>query len=117
MMMSHANFRIALALIGGLGMAGCDGQKEPEPGSPKDRYGAAFEEGLKGCAASAEALGQSWVGKAYGELETHLAANPPAEVATIRVIRPDTAVTKDYRINRLNISLDEKDIVTKTYCG
>jgi hypothetical protein len=36
---------------------------------------------------------------------------------TVRVIRPGMAVTMDYRIDRLNIDLDEKGIVTRLHCG
>ena len=38
-------------------------------------------------------------------------------VATIRVIRPGDMVTKDYRTDRLNVELDENDVVTRVYCG
>jgi len=36
---------------------------------------------------------------------------------TVRVIRPGMAVTMDYRIDRLNVDLDEKDVVTGVHCG
>ena len=117
MLMSGSGFRVALAFLSGIAMTGCDGKTEPEPGSPKDRNAAAFEEGLKGCAAAAETLGGTWVDKSYAGLEAFLAAQPPVDVGSVRVIRPDTAVTRDYRIDRLNISLDDKDVVTKLYCG
>ncbi len=37
--------------------------------------------------------------------------------ATVRVIRPGMAVTMDYRSDRLNIELDERDVVTKLGCS
>ena len=36
---------------------------------------------------------------------------------TVRVIRPGMAVTMDYRTDRLNIDLDEKDVITRLHCG
>jgi|GEM_PF-925314 len=114
---SRAGLRLALVCVAALAMTGCDGRTEAEPAVSADRQATAFEEGLKGCAASAETLGEVWVGKPYAGLETYLAANPPADVASVRVIRPDTAVTRDYRIDRLNLSLDDQDVVTKLYCG
>lgn len=102
----------ALLLLGG-----CDGKSETEANSPKDRHSAAFEEKLQGCAAVAEALGGTWIGKPYDALEPVLGDDLVPELGSLRVIRPGDAVTRDYRLNRLNISLDEADIVTKFYCG
>ena len=36
---------------------------------------------------------------------------------TVRVIRPGMAVTMDYRIDRLNVDLNDKDVVTRVHCG
>lgn len=36
---------------------------------------------------------------------------------TIRVIRPGTMVTMDFRPDRLNIEVDDKDMVTRFRCG
>ena len=35
----------------------------------------------------------------------------------IRVIRPGQMVTKDYRIERLNLQLNDHDTVIRAYCG
>lgn len=35
----------------------------------------------------------------------------------VRIIRPDTAVTMDYSAERLNIEVDEADIITRVSCG
>lgn len=37
--------------------------------------------------------------------------------AGVRVIFPGTAVTMDYRPERLNVEIDEADIVARVYCG
>lgn len=110
-----AGLGISLAFL--LLLGGCDGKSETEANSPKDRHSAAFEEKLQGCAAVAEALGGTWIGKPYDELEPVLGDDLVPELGTLRVIRPGDAVTRDYRLNRLNISLDETDLVTKFYCG
>ncbi|HEV7232857.1 MAG TPA: I78 family peptidase inhibitor [Sphingorhabdus sp.] len=62
------------------------------------------------------AAGQYAVGKAFTDT---LAAEvkKKAGAATMRVIAPGTAVTMDYRDDRLNISHDEKKTITKIDCG
>jgi len=35
----------------------------------------------------------------------------------IRVIRPGQMVTKDYRAERLNLQLNDFDVVVRAYCG
>ncbi|TLF47545.1 hypothetical protein FEI13_15170 [Halomonas urmiana] len=36
---------------------------------------------------------------------------------TLRVLRPGTAATLDYRQDRLNVRLDERDLITAIDCG
>lgn len=36
---------------------------------------------------------------------------------TIRIIRPDTAVTMDFRADRLNIRIDTQGLIGSVYCG
>ncbi len=36
---------------------------------------------------------------------------------TVRVIKPGMAVTMDYRTDRLNIDVSERNVVTATRCG
>lgn len=67
------------------------------------------------CQAAADALGGVWVGRAFAEAESAIMAGEG--VATIRVIRPGTMVTKDFRIDRLNVDVDESGNVTRIYCG
>lgn len=110
--------RPALVLLSAIAMAGCDGEKTVAgPDAARDRHTEAFEQELKGCAVVADSLGATWIGKQFAGLEVWLAANPSADLSSVRIIRPDTAVTKDYRVDRLNITLDDKDVVTKFYCG
>jgi hypothetical protein len=44
-------------------------------------------------------------------------AKARAKVEAVRAIRPGTAVTMDFRPDRLNIDIDEKNIVTGFRCG
>lgn len=59
---------------------------------------------------------QGWLGQKYSErLERRIGDKTHAR--HVRVIRPDTVVTMDVRDNRANIVLDDRDIVTRIYCG
>lgn len=106
---------LVLLMAGLFAVAGCD-QKTNEANSDvgKDKLAEAFDGKLKDCAAAAQALGV-WIDHPYEEAQSVL--TPSGPVATIRVIRPGTMVTRDYRIDRLNVDLDEKDTVRKIYCG
>src|SRR5690606_13382150 len=37
--------------------------------------------------------------------------------ATLRVIHPGQAITRDYRAERLNLQLNDYDTVVRAYCG
>lgn len=41
----------------------------------------------------------------------------PGGNGPVRVIRPGMAVTRDYRLDRLNVHLDDSDVVTAIDCG
>lgn len=52
----------------------------------------------------------------------HLVGEPVAAAegasapGSVRIIRPNEAVTMDYRADRLNIELDARDKITRIYC-
>jgi hypothetical protein len=104
---------LALLLAGLVAVSGCD-RKSADADAGQDKLAGAFEGELKDCAAAAHAL-SVWVGKPYADAASTL--QPTGPVTAIRVIRPGTMVTKDYRLDRLNVDLDDKDVVTKIYCG
>ncbi len=109
--------RIVVALVVGLALWACDqSPREAEAVKAPDR-GAAFDTKPEGCAATAEALAHQWVGQAFSAVESSLDAAALAEVRVLRIIRPGTMVTKDYRLDRLNVALDEQEMVAKFYCG
>lgn len=58
---------------------------------------------------------QSLIGAPVAEAEAVAAraANP----GDVRVIGPDTAVTMDYREDRLNFTIDASGRITRAYCG
>lgn len=54
---------------------------------------------------------QGLVGQS-GEIAVMLALDHPK-----RVIAPGSAVTRDYRLNRINFDLDEAGHITRIWCG
>lgn len=78
-----------------------------------DEMQAEFERSEAGCRAVADALA-IWTARPWIEAEDTLTRGA---IATIRVIRPGDNVTMDYRTDRLNVELDENDIVSRVYCG
>lgn len=85
-----------------------------DDGNPAgDEMQTEFQRAEAGCRAAAEALA-IWVARPWADAkETVTGGN----VATIRIIRPGDMVTKDYRTDRLNVELDDNDVVTRVYCG
>lgn len=64
---------------------------------------------------SIDGLGDA-VGKPYSAQSAELLKSRSGS-KTMRVIRPGMAVTMDYRVDRLNIELDARNIVTRVNCG
>lgn len=90
------------------------GEEAAAEGADAETITGAANEAAAGCQAAADALGV-WIGKSYDEAKGDIEAGEG--VATIRVIRPDQAVTQDFRPDRLNVELDAEDNVTRIYCG
>lgn len=106
---------LALAFAGLIAVGGCDQKSsDAQTNASGDKLAGAFNGELKDCAAAAQAL-SVWIGQPYAAAASTL--QPAGPVKVIRVIRPGNAVTQDYSINRLNVDLDDKDIVVKIYCG
>jgi len=59
---------------------------------------------------------QAFVGHAWSAALSEQARVDSAS-ASVRVIRPGTAVTRDYRVDRLNLHLDGSGVVTRISCG
>ncbi|GMV61885.1 MAG: hypothetical protein AMXMBFR74_10540 [Parvibaculum sp.] len=90
------------------------GEEAAAEGADAETITGAADEAAAGCQSAADALGV-WTGKSYDEAKGDIEAGEG--VATIRVIRPDQAVTQDFRPDRLNVELDAEDKVTRIYCG
>lgn len=63
----------------------------------------------------ADACGASGLQGLVGQPASVLAAMTFAQ--PIRVLRPGMAVTMDYSAQRLNIELDDRDVITRVACG
>ena len=72
-----------------------------------DRANAPAEE-LGTCAAGGH---QDWVGKRVDVL------NDIDLPAGTRVLFPTTPATMDFREDRMNVSVDKNDVITRVYCG
>ncbi len=57
------------------------------------------------------AAAQQFIGQKASVLEGVDFAGP------VRILHPDTAMTMDFRANRLNFSVDAKGIITRAYCA
>jgi hypothetical protein len=44
-------------------------------------------------------------------------ARDAADATSVRIIKPGTMVTMDYRADRLNLKTDDKGVVTEVNCG
>ncbi|WP_417328827.1 I78 family peptidase inhibitor [Halomonas cupida] len=110
-------FRVScvLLMVASLGLAGCStgssgsqAEKDPAPLPP-----SMTDEPQDMCDADAV---QSWVGRDYQQdMEPQLLSDSGAR--TLRVLRPNTAATMDLRLDRLNVKLDDNDVITEVGCG
>jgi hypothetical protein len=64
-----------------------------------------------------ETIGDDWLAE-YAALPWPEAVALARERGrTVRVVRPGTAVTRDLRIDRLNVELDEHDVLVRMSAG
>ncbi|SDO51075.1 Peptidase inhibitor I78 family protein [Halomonas shengliensis] len=98
---------LGLALL----LAGCGGLNtapSPEPAPPPPRV-------ADGDACGAERV-QDRIGRAY-DAALGEAIRAESGAVSMRVVRPGEAVTLDYRPERLNVRLDEDDVIAEIACG
>jgi hypothetical protein len=60
---------------------------------------------------------QRFVGQRFVASTTPEAARLASGASSVRVIRPGTMVTKDFRTDRLNLDVDAQEMVTAARCG
>lgn len=59
---------------------------------------------------------QRWVGLAF-EPEVLEQARLAAGAETVRLLRPDSVITKEFRVGRLNVVIDPEGRVARVHCG
>ena len=98
---------VGTALLLAFGLSACTMNLPPRepPASPAEGSGGA-------CDAS---RAQDFVGKAGDSVAE--AARSTAGAKSVRVIRPGSAVTMDYRVDRLNLKTDDAGTVIGVNCG
>ena len=98
-------------IVAALLLAGCAGgstTSDPAPAPPPPEVSAGND-----CDATSlkDRLGQRFTATLGETLQAESGA------ATLRVLHPGTVATLDYRQDRLNVRLDERDIITAIDCG
>lgn len=69
--------------------------------------------GAKACRADAAS---EYVGQRYDERVGRLIRDK-THATDLRTLAPDTIVTQEFRIGRVNVALDSTNLVTRIYCG
>ncbi|ALM53934.1 I78 family peptidase inhibitor [Halomonas huangheensis] len=99
----------SLGLVGcSTGSSGSQAEKAPAPLPP-----AMTDDRQDMCDVDAV---QNLIGQGYQQgLDAQLLSDSGA--ATLRVLRPNTAATMDLRMDRLNVKLDDNDVIIDVTCG
>ncbi|MCA1768682.1 MAG: hypothetical protein LC652_01585 [Halomonas sp.] len=98
-------------VIAGLLLAGCAGLTSPPSHESAPPPPLVVSRGECGAAQVQDRVGREY-SAALGE-----AIHAESGAVAMRVIRPGEAVTLDYRPDRLNVRLDEGDVITEIGCG
>jgi hypothetical protein len=83
------------------------------PMPPKAKPSNPYPPRLAQCQADP---GQGFVGQVATD-EVVAQAKAATGAASVRVLRPGMAATMDFRDDRLNLALDEHDVIVKASCG
>lgn len=59
---------------------------------------------------------QSWVGQPYGAT-TLAQALAAAGADEARMLRPDSAITREYKVGRLNVVVEADNRISRVHCG
>src|SRR5690554_3733321 len=57
-----------------------------------------------------------WLGQTL-DVRTEEEIKHAANAKSVRVGKPGSAFTMDFREDRVNVIVDEKDVITRIYCG
>ncbi|QEM80396.1 I78 family peptidase inhibitor [Halomonas binhaiensis] len=100
-----------LVMLAAVSMAGCQSSAQTAPSEPAPmppKMGAQAP-------CDADAI-QQHVGSQYqSSLDEQLLGESGAK--TLRVLRPGDAATMDFRQDRLNVKLDDSDVIESLDCG
>ncbi len=89
-------------------LAGCAGSPAPDEAPPPPSMS---QDDACGADTLQDYIGQHADEATVAQLETD------SDADRVRVIRPDQAVTMDYRADRLNVKLDDQDTIDELTCG
>lgn len=94
-----------IALIGCLALMGCMPQSVPEPATPDE----------------ADTCGKQRYMDLVGEPERNhtfeSTAAPDDNLVLVRIIYPNSAITQDYRPERLNVDVNIDGDIARLWCG
>ncbi|QTD44899.1 I78 family peptidase inhibitor [Ottowia testudinis] len=103
---------LALAACSGSGAPAGNGTgAAPEP--PTVRQVNSGQPPANRCDAQAA---QSWVGQPFGPA-TLEQARAAAGADEARMLRPDSMITKEYKVGRLNVVVGADNRITRVHCG
>ncbi|MBO9717831.1 MAG: hypothetical protein J7507_13735 [Pseudoxanthomonas sp.] len=103
----HARHVVLPALLATTLLAGCS-SVQPDPGAP-GHFGSA--------AGACNADPVAWAVGKQAEQETMRRVWHESGAGLIRPIGPDTAVTRDFRPDRVNVEIDRNNTITRITCG
>ena len=111
----------SLALFAGFALMACAPSTETTPAAPASGPTAeapALPEPAPPAAAPTDTPADACGAAQYADFVGKPITEPglPAEGPSVRYIRPGTQVTMDFRADRLNIDIDDKDIIVGFRC-
>lgn len=99
-------------------LAACAGNGAPATGAPlvKNETLPSLQSGKAPQGrCNAQPL-QAWLGQSYGS-DTLARALAAAGADEARMLRPDSAITKELQPGRLNVVVDADNRISRVYCG
>ena len=103
----HARTAALPALLAATLLAAC-ASVQPDPGAP-GHFGSA--------AGACNAVPVAWAVGKQAEQDVMRRVWHESGAGLIRPIGPDTAVTRDFRPDRVNVEIDRNNTITRITCG
>ena len=117
---SRPSFLVSLAAVLALSLGACaSSQDDTAPSAPPTSATEATPATPPGDAAAQCNAGaaQSFVGQEATEATVAEAQTAAGATGAVRVIKPGQAVTMDFRGDRLNVEVDERNAIVRITCG